>query len=154
MFRYRPGWTHWCWQMPAQGWSGREKQATRMRCWPAWKRSASWKGKLEAGTKASTYLFEFNPGQDIDSVKAEYEEKLYSYMADYLQSTRPITSYKNAFHRAINDGFTFAFIAGWSELSGSPLTNTAQSWLNGRIDTELRFSDELFRQLKELRDAE
>ena len=97
-------------------------------------------------------IFEFTPGQDIDSVKAEYEDKLNAAMSDYLQSDQPITSFRNVFRRAVNDGFTFAFVAGWADAGASALTTEAQSWLNGRIEEEIKFANTLFTDLKALRD--
>jgi len=99
-------------------------------------------------------IIEFNPGQDIDSVKAEYEGKLYDYMAEYLQSSRSVVIDRNKFNRAINDGFTFAFIAGWADAGASELTEEAQAWLNGRISEEIAFVAPLFDDLKALRNDE
>ena len=59
-------------------------------------------------------LIEFEPGMSLEEVQAEYQDRLYVLMQDYLQGDRPITSYRNEFHRIVNDGFTFAFIAGES----------------------------------------
>jgi len=97
------------------------------------------------------FLFEFSPGQSLEDVQAEYQDKLYGYMADYLQSSQPITSFRNQFRRAVNDAFTFAFVAGWADAGASQLTDEAQSWLDERIGTELLFSDPLFDDLKALR---
>lgn len=102
-----------------------------------------------------TDLFEFSLGQPIESVQAEYQDKIYSYMEDYLKSSRPITYYRNSFRRAINDGFTYAFVAGWADAGASGgLTAEAQSWLNNRITQEIGYNDSLFVQLKALRDNE
>jgi hypothetical protein len=97
-------------------------------------------------------LFEFSPGQDIESVKAEYQDKLYEYMAEYLRSSKSVVVDRNKFNRAINDGFTFAFVAGWADAGASELTPEAQSWLNGRIADEIAFAATLFADLKALRE--
>jgi hypothetical protein len=100
-----------------------------------------------------TALFEFSPGQSLEDVQAEYQDKLYAAMSDYLQSSQPITSFRNVFRRAVNDAFTFAFVAGWADAGASgPITDEAQSWLDQRIGTELLFSDAMFDDLKRLRD--
>jgi hypothetical protein len=96
-------------------------------------------------------LFEFTPGQSLEDVRSEYQDTLYKAMSDYLQSDRPITSFRNVFRRAVNDGFTFAFVAGWADAGASELTADAQSWLDERIGTELLFSDPLFDDLRDLR---
>lgn len=99
-----------------------------------------------------TALFEFSPGQSLPDVQSEYQDKLYQAMADYLQSDRPITSFRNEFGRAVNDGFTFAFVAGWADAGASgPLTDAAQAWLNDRISQEVTFAAGLFADLKALR---
>lgn len=97
-------------------------------------------------------ITEFTPGQDIGSIQSEYEGKLLDYMTDYLKSSRSVTIDKNKFNRAINDGFTFAFVAGWSDAGASKLTDEAQAWLNGRIEQEIQFVSPLFADLKALRD--
>lgn len=100
-----------------------------------------------------TVLFEFSPGMGLEEVQAEYQEKLYQAMQAYLESDRPITSFRNEFRRAVNDAFTFAFVAGWADAGASgPITDDAQAWLNGRIEQEIVFADGLFAQLKALRD--
>lgn len=97
------------------------------------------------------WLSEFSPGQSLEEVQDEYRGKIYDYMADYLKSDKPITVDKNLYKRAINDAFTFAFIAGWADAGASALTDEAQAWINGRINEELGYLDTLFVQLKELR---
>jgi hypothetical protein len=99
-----------------------------------------------------TAVFEFSPGQGLPDIQAEYQDKLYAAMSDYLQSSQPITSFRNAFRRAVNDAFTFSFVAGWADAGASgPITPEAQSWLDERIGTELLFSDAMFDDLKRLR---
>jgi len=97
-------------------------------------------------------LAEFSPGMSLEDVQAEYQDKLYEYMADYLQSSRSVVVDRNKFGRAVNDGFTFAFVAGWSDAGASALNDEAQAWLNGRISEELTFMTSLFSQLKALRE--
>lgn len=87
----------------------------------------------------------------LEEVQAEYQERLYNSMADYLQSDRPITATRNEFRRTVNDGFTFAFVAGWADAGASKLTDEAQSWLDERIGTELLYADPLFDKLRDLR---
>ena len=101
---------------------------------------------------APTDLFEFEPGQSLEDIQAEYQNRLYVIMQDYLQGSEPITSYRNEFNRTVNDAFTMAFVAGWADAGASALTDEAQSWLNGRIDQEVGFVESLFPQLKALRD--
>lgn len=96
-------------------------------------------------------LFEFSPGMDLEEVQAEYQGKIFDYMEDYLKSDKSIVVDKNLYSRAINDAFTFAFVAGWADAGASALTDEAQEWLNGRISEELGYLDTLFIQLKALR---
>jgi len=98
-------------------------------------------------------LAEFSAGMGLDEIETEYQDTLYGAMADYLESSRPVTSFKNEFARAVNDAFTLAFYAGWADGGASgPIPDDAQAWLNGRIDQEIAFADELFTKLKILRD--
>ena len=71
-----------------------------------------WKRKL---MHAMLYISEFYPGQSLEEVQSEYRDRMFETMQDYLNSDKPITAFKNEFNRTINDGFTFAFIAGWAD---------------------------------------
>ena len=97
-------------------------------------------------------LEEFSPGMSLDEIKSEYADTLYSAMTDYLDSGQPITSFRNAVRRAVNDGFTLAFYAGYADAGGSgEIPEDAISWLSGRIESEIEFTDGLFADLKALR---
>jgi hypothetical protein len=99
-----------------------------------------------------TAVFEFSPGQGLPDIQAEYQDKLYGYMADYLQSSKSVVIDRNLYNRAINDAFTMAFVAGWADAGASgPITSEAQAWLNGRISQEIAFAATLFSDLKALR---
>jgi hypothetical protein len=88
----------------------------------------------------------------LDEIQAEYRDKLYQSMADFLSSERPITAFRNEHRRAVNDGFTMAFIAGWADGGAEGLIgDDEQAWLNDRIESEIGFDDDLFQQLKALR---
>jgi hypothetical protein len=99
---------------------------------------------------APASLFEFSPGQGLDEIMAEYQDKLFVVMQDYLYSSDPVTAYRNEFNRYINDAFTVAFVAGWADAGASALTDEAQSVLSGLISSEIQFADSLFTQLKTL----
>jgi len=99
-----------------------------------------------------TSLFEFSPGQGLDEIMAEYQDKLFVVMQDYLYSSDPVTAYRNEFNRYINEAFTFSFVAGWADAGASALTDEAQSVLSGLIASEIQFADSLFTQLKTLRE--
>jgi predicted RNase H-like HicB family nuclease len=97
---------------------------------------------------------EFYAGQSFEDIKAEYKETLQGAMEDYLRSGKPITSFRNEFRRAVNDAFTLTFYAGWADAGASgPITDAAQSWLNGRISQEIQFADTLFSELPALRNS-
>jgi len=108
--------------------------------------------KPERWQIAPSSLFEFDPGQSLEDIQSEYQDKLYVVMQDYLYSSDPITAYRNEIDRYVNDAFTVAFIAGWADAGASALTDEAQAWLNDRIDQEKAFVDSLFTQLKALRE--
>ncbi len=98
-------------------------------------------------------LEEFTPGMGLDEIKAEYADTLYGAMANYLESgSKPVTAFRNEVRRAVQDGFTLAFYAGYADAGGSgELPPEAIDWLNGRIETEVGFADGLFQDLKALR---
>ena len=94
----------------------------------------------------------FSAGQDVGSIQAEYVDTIGVAMFNYLNSDQPITSFRNIFRRAVNDAFTFAFYAGWADGGGGgELSGEAISYLNGRIESEINFANELFDSLRDLR---
>jgi hypothetical protein len=98
-------------------------------------------------------LFEFQVGQDIASIKNEYNTALFWAMSEYLDAIEgSVVKFRNEFRRAVNDAFTLAFIAGLVDGGGSePINDEDQDWLNGRIEQEIDFADSLFQTLKGLR---
>ncbi len=98
-------------------------------------------------------LAEFSAGQGLGEIKAEYRETLYQAMADYLGSEQSITSFRNIYRRAVNDGMTLSFIAGFADAGGASeeLPEEDRAWLIGRIEDEIAFADGLFQELKSLR---
>jgi hypothetical protein len=96
-------------------------------------------------------LAEFSPGMSLEEIQSEYQGKLYDYMAEYLRGSGSVVIDRNKYNRAINDAFTFAFIAGWADAGASELTAEAQAWVNGRIAHEIAFVAPLFTDLKNLR---
>lgn len=96
-------------------------------------------------------LTEFSPGMSLEEIQEEYQGKLYDYMAEYLRGSGSVVIDRNKYNRAINDAFTFAFIAGWADAGASELTPEAQAWVNARIAQEIAFVAPLFTDLKALR---
>jgi len=94
----------------------------------------------------------FSPGQSLEDIQAEYRDKLYVVMQDFLQSSDPVTAYRNEFDRYVNDAFTVAFIAGWADAGASELTDEARNAINDHISQETQFVEALFVQLKALRE--
>jgi len=100
-------------------------------------------------------LLEFTPGQDVGGIQNEYEIRLYVALVDYLEDTRSVATFENAFNRAVNDAFTLAFVAGKADAgNGDPLTEDEVDWLNARIGAELGFADTLWTSAKALRDSD
>jgi hypothetical protein len=95
---------------------------------------------------------EFQPGMGLEEIQAEYREKVYNSLIDYANSDRSIVAFRNQFRRAVNDAFTFTAYAGWVDGGGDgPIPPELQTWLNARIDQELKYVDEVFIKLKALR---
>ena len=99
---------------------------------------------------------EFTPCQSLEEIRGEYQDTLAAAMLDYLDSNRPVTSFRNEFRRAVNDAFTGAFYAGWAEAGPStgPIDDDATDWLLARIEQEIGYSDDLFAELKAQRGTE
>lgn len=100
----------------------------------------------------SVILSEFSPGQDLESIRAEYYSVLSDVMLNYMTSDRPITSFRNEFRRAANEAFTFSAYAGWADGRGSgPIPDSLSSWVINAVSNELTYIDSLFYDLKALR---
>lgn len=97
-------------------------------------------------------LAEFKPGMGLDEIVAEYQTKVYNSLIDYANSSRSVVAFRNQFKRAVNDAFTLTVYAGWADGGGEgPIPAGLQSWLNGRIEKELEYVNEVFVKLKALR---
>lgn len=96
----------------------------------------------------------FKPGMGLPAIEREYQGRLESAMSDYIDSDRSVTAFRNAFRRAANDAFNLTASAGWSDGGqDGPMSDGLQSWVNDRIDREIAFIDDLFRQLRQMRQA-
>ena len=94
----------------------------------------------------------FSIGQSFSSARQEYRNELALTMLEYVDSTRPITAFRNQFKRATNDAFEIVFIAGWADGGGSgPITTEMRTWLNAQIGAQMSFIDGVFDELKALR---
>lgn len=106
------------------------------------------------GEAQASDVAEFFPGQDLASISEEYRERLNAAILDYLESSRPITSFRNEFRRTVSDGFYSAFITGFADAgAGGMIPFEDQSWLNSRVEQEIIYADELFTAAKALRDS-
>lgn len=123
-----------------------------MTCWKNRLNKQLARDNLLNAVKIVLLAMKFSPGQSLGEIQAEYRDKLYVVIQDYLYSSDPITAYKNEFNRYVNDAFTGAFIAGWADAGASELSNEAQNTINDHIAQEIQFVDALFTQLKALRE--
>jgi hypothetical protein len=109
-------------------------------------------GSEDALEAQASEIAEFFPGQDLASIEEEYRGRLYQSILDYLESDRPITSFRNEFRRTVSDGFYMAFLAGFADAGASGIIPFEdQSWLNGRVEQEILYANELFQAARELR---
>jgi len=96
--------------------------------------------------------FKFSLGDDLATIEGEYHERISGAMADYMDSSRSITAFKNEFRRIVNDGFNYTAVAGWVDGGANgPMSDDLQAWVNGQIDREVEFVADLFAQLRDLR---
>lgn len=99
-----------------------------------------------------TYSLKFQPGMGIGAIQAEYMVTLEDIMLSYLESTRPITAYRNEFRRAANEAMILAANAGWVDGGASgPIPDELSNWVVGRIDQEVDFIIGVFDGLRDLR---
>lgn len=78
-----------------------------------------YRDELILESKDDTEVSEYSLGQDLEAIKAEYRANLFQTMWDYIDSTRPLTSFRNRFYRNVNESFTMSFYAGWADGGGS-----------------------------------
>lgn len=98
------------------------------------------------------YAYKFQAGMSISQIEAEYMITLEDLMVSYLESTRPITAFRNEFRRAANDAMILAVAAGWADGEGyGPIPDDLNTWVLGRIDQEVDFISGVFEELKGLR---
>jgi hypothetical protein len=109
---------------------------------------------LPASLLADLAAAKFRPGQSLAQIEVEYQNRLEQTMTEYSQSEAAITRFRNAFRRTVSDGFNSAALVGWVDGGGQGgLPEVLQLWVNARIDSEIAFSDDLFRQLRDMRKA-
>ena len=107
-------------------------------------------------TEAAEAFQEFKPGMGLEEIRGEYIEKLSAAMNDYLVSEKPITAFRNAFRRAVNDAFNLAYVAGYADAGGATeeMEPDDAAWIQARIEAEIGYADLLFQDLKALRGEE
>jgi hypothetical protein len=94
----------------------------------------------------------FAEGDTQPQIEAEYTSSLFDIMELYTDSDQPITSFRNAFRRVMNDAFNTTAETGWTDGGASlPINDDLRSWLNSEIETEIAYIDDVFTELKELR---
>lgn len=91
---------------------------------------------------------------DFAPIRNEYRTRLYSAFLQYLDGGN-LTATKNTAKRAVADGYLNAGELGYQDGGGTlPLDDAASAWLESRREAEFANIDNLFRQLKELRNDE
>lgn len=93
-------------------------------------------------------------GEDIEGIRAEYEDAVFTTVRDYLDSSDRSTSYKSALSRNVIDAFTEAVNVGYED-GGSelPLDEDVQEFLTDAQNREVGYVADLFTSLKEIRDG-
>lgn len=91
-------------------------------------------------------------GRDYATIRREYHDNIYGAVVGYLDSSLPVTRYRNLAKRAIDRLFPAAFQAGYEESSGEETLDKDDAvWIAARAEAEGEFIDDLFASLKELR---
>ena len=87
-----------------------------------------------------------------EGVRNDYWASVYDAVEGYLNSSQPITSFRNSFYNAMNSAFQTAAEYGYADGGGEvPLDDKAQSWLDGMIAGEKANITALFQTLKDKR---
>ncbi len=96
----------------------------------------------------------FTEGQSLEDIKSEYGLSIHDIMDVYSTSDRIVTGFRNTFYRATTEAFTTTAETAWTDGGASlPMTDELSSWIDGQINNEMAFIDDLFAQLRELRKA-
>lgn len=91
----------------------------------------------------------FRAAAGYDGIRNTYWAEIYDAVQGYLESDKPVTSFKNAMKRAMVEAFGGAVDLGYEEVGGElPLDDDTLSWLNEQVDTESGHIDDLFSRLK------
>jgi len=90
---------------------------------------------------------------DYAPIRYVYTATISGLINDYLYSDNvKVTTYQNAFKRAIQEAFYPAFEQGLEDGGGEvPAQGDDLAWVNAKAEAERGFSDMLWQQLKELK---
>lgn len=94
-------------------------------------------------------------GRAYSTIRREHWESIYGAVVGYLDTSLPVTSYRNLAGRAIVEHYSEAFYKGYEEASGQGDTVAAEddSWLTDIINSSIGYMADLFAKLKDIRKA-
>lgn len=88
---------------------------------------------------------------DMDGYRAQYHDTITEALTTYFEGGS-VTGPRNRFRVAATETFYDVFYLGWADGGQEPpIDEDALAWLDGRINQEYGFIDQLFAQIKELR---
>lgn len=87
---------------------------------------------------------------EYSAIRLNYFILTYQAVYEYLTSSRPVTSFRNAMSQAVVEAFGGAVDLGYQEGGAElPLDDDTLAWLNGEVDRELGFVSDLFSRLRD-----
>ena len=87
----------------------------------------------------------------VPEINARYNKEIVAAMTTYFEggnATAPRNQFRQAMTEAFNSAFDTGFVDGGGEL---PADEDAVAWLETRLNSEISFIDDLFLQIKNLR---
>jgi hypothetical protein len=88
---------------------------------------------------------------DVAAINAAYHDTVTQALMDYFNGGSMVGA-RNAFKQAMVEAFGSAFDSGWMDGGGElPADTDALAWLNGRVDQEMGYIEQVFVQAKELK---
>lgn len=92
---------------------------------------------------------------DYAPIRQAYEMTVAGVITEYLYTDKArITGFKGQIKREMIESFTLAFDQGYADGGGDPQEKERDddAWLTAKMNAEIGYIDQLFQQLKELKD--
>jgi len=88
---------------------------------------------------------------DVTAIMTAYHDSLTQILINFFESSKPVTSFKNAFKRAAVIALSNAFDLGFSDGGCGYPGPEDNNWFNARLEQEFGYIEMLFQEARELR---